>query len=54
MVCERIELTTTVIKLWKIVKWAEIREGRCIVFKIIQNNNYLQYYWKNNNMTRTI
>ena len=40
--CERIELTTTVIKLRKIVKWAKTREGCCVVFTIIGNNNYLQ------------
>ena len=34
IVCERIKLTTTVIKLRKIVKWAKTREGYCIGFII--------------------
>ena len=36
--CERIELTTTVIKLWKIVKWANLQEGYCVVFTIVWNS----------------
>ena len=40
VVCERIELTTTVIKLRKIVEWARIREGCCVVFIIIWNNMF--------------
>ena len=44
----------TVIKLRKIVKWAKIREGCCVVCTIVWNKNYLQYYWNNNNMTRNI
>ena len=33
-VCERIELTTTVIKFQKIVKWAKIQKGCCVVFQL--------------------
>ena len=39
--CERLELTT-IIKLRKTVKWANTREGCCVVFIIVWNNNYLQ------------
>ena len=40
--CKRIELATTIIKLWNKVKWAKIREGCCVVCTIVWNNNYLQ------------
>ena len=34
IVCERIKLTTTVIKLRKTVKWIKTREGCCVPFGI--------------------
>ena len=42
VVCERIKLSTTIIKLSYKMKWANIREGCCVVFTILWNNNYLQ------------
>ena len=35
VVCKRTELTRTVIKLRKIMKWTKITEGCCAVFTII-------------------
>ena len=32
IVCERIKLNTTVIKVRKIVKWTNTKEGCCVVF----------------------
>ena len=37
--CERIELTTTVIKFWKIVKWAKISEECCVVYTTVICNS---------------
>ena len=34
IVCERIKLTTIVIKLRKTVKWIKTREGCCVPFGI--------------------
>ena len=36
IVCERIKLTTTVIKLSKIMNWIKTREGCCVGFGIIK------------------
>ena len=37
---ERIELTITIIMLRNKVKWAQIREGCCVVFTSVSNNVY--------------
>ena len=34
IVCERIKLNTTVIKLRKMEKWIKTRDGCCVVFGI--------------------
>ena len=52
--CERIELTTTVIKFWRTVEWAKFQEWFCVVFTIVLNNSHLHKCWNNNHMKETI